>query len=258
MQFRIALLLAVSVLLSTIAFAQPECGFRQWKSYKGTKLLSHPTASAYLFSSNHMAVDADGAPNAYHPDDVGLDFLANAGYPSKSWWTSVLVPDPNNPHRAYTQTSGEFAGYFVSKTSLQDKSKAVNDPARYVDARNVPYLVFPRSFYRMKGTGLLGDLGYAFNLSSGEKTSFVVADIGPSNAQLGEVSIALAEGLGGRNVNPRNAAGAPRGEMLYIVFPYSSRTHSWPLSVDEIEHRSNSLLEEAGGIESILACKNAL
>lgn len=258
MQFRIALPLAISLFISELAFAQPECGFSQWKVYKDTDLLSQTTALAYLFSSTHMAIDADGAPNAYHPDDVGLDFLANAGYPNKSWWTSVIVPDPNNPHQAYTQTSGEFAGYFVSKTSLQDTSKAVTDPTRYVDARNIPYLVLPGSFYRMKGTGLLGDLGYAINLSSGERTSFVVADVGPSNAQLGEVSIALAEGLGGRDVNPRNAYGAPRGEMLYIVFPYSYRTHGWPLSVDEMDLRANSLLEEAGGIESILACKSAL
>lgn len=258
MQFRIALLLAVLVLASTFAFAQSDCRFNQWNSYTGTKLLSHPTASAYLFSSTHVAVDADGAPNAYHPGDVGLDALANAGYPNESWWTSVLVGDPNDPGRAYAQTSGEFVGYFVSKTSFQDESKALTDPARYVDARKIPYLVFPGSFYRMKGTGLLGDLGYAISLSSGEKTAFVVADIGPSSARLGEVSIALAERLGGRNVNPRNAAGAPQGEMLYVVFPYSSRGCGWPLSVDEIERRANSLLEEAGGIESILACKSAL
>jgi len=74
---------------------------------------------------------------------------------------------------------------------------------------------------------------------------------------LGEVSIALAEKLGGRNVNPRNAAGAPQGEILYIVFPFSSRTHGWPLSVNEIERQANILLGEAGGIDSILACKSA-
>jgi hypothetical protein len=257
-RYRIALLVRSTILISTLSFAQPECGFSQWKSYEATTLLSHPTASAYLFSSIHIAVDADGAPNAYHPDDIGLDFLANAGYPNNSWWTSVLVPDPDDPRRAYRQVSGQFTGYFVSKTSLQDTSKAATDPARYVDARNIPYLVFPGSFYRMNGTGLLGDLGYAINLTSGEKTSFVVADIGPTNAELGEVSIALAEGLGGNNVNPRTAAGAPRGRMLYIIFPYSSRNHRWPLNADEIEHRAKKLLEETGGIESILACESAL
>ena len=244
--------------MSTYALAQPKCEFGQWQSYRGARLLSHPSVPAYLFSSTHMAVDADGAPNAYHPEDVGLDLLGNAGYPDHDWWRSILVPDPKNPTQAFTQPAGEFAGYFVSKTSLQDKSKAVTDPARYVDSRTVPYLVVPGPLYRMKGTGLLGDLGYAVNLSSGEKTAFVVGDTGPSDQPLGEVSIALAEGLGGEDVNPRNGAGIPRGEILYIVFPYSSRTYSWPLSVDEIRIREENLVKEAGGIESILACKNEL
>lgn len=118
--------------------------------------------------------------------------------------------------------------------------------------------MFPGDFYLMSGTGLLGDLGYAVNLSTMEQAVFVVADIGPSNAQLGEVSIALAEKLGGKDVNPRDGAGTPRGEILYIVFPYSSRERTWPLSIDEIEYHVRNLLDEAGGVESILACKDSL
>ena len=48
-------------------------------------------------------------------------------------------------------------------------------------------------------------------------------------------------------------AGAPRGEMLYIVFPYSQRTYGWPLSVEEMDSHADILFEESGGIESILA-----
>ena len=236
---------------------QSSCSFESWMTYQGTELLSHLDFSAYLFSSTHMAIDADGAPNAYHPEDIGLDFIANAGYPDTSWWDAVLVQDPMNPNQAYIQPDGEFAGYFVSKTSLQDPSKPEADPARYVDARNIPYLVFPGSFYQQSGTGLLGDLGYAFNLSTGEASPFVVADIGPSRARLGEVSIALAERLGGDNVNPRNGAGSPEGEMLYVVFPYSSRTHTWPLGIEDINRHANSLLVEIGGIESIRACEGS-
>ncbi len=110
----------------------------------------------------------------------------------------------------------------------------------------------------MNGTGLVGDLGFAINLSTGEEAPFVVADIGPPNAPLGEVSISLAERLGGKNVNARTAAGAPRGEMLYVVFPYSSRTHTWPLAVDEIKDRTARLLRNAGGVDAILACKDVL
>ncbi len=269
MRCRAVILVTLSVLILPVAFAETPCRFNSRISYNGTKLLAHPTESAYLFASSHMAVDADGAPNAYHPDDVGLDCTrgkgfkgldcpGNAGYPATSWWPSLLVPDPADPSRAYTQPSGEFAGYFVSKTSLHDKSKLATDPKRYVDARNIPYLVFPRSFYRMKGTGLLGDLGYAVNLATGEQTAFVVTDIGPTDAKLGEVSIALAEGLGGKKPNPRTGEGTPKATILYVVFPYSSRSHGWPLSISEIEHYANDLLERSGGLESAMACKDAL
>jgi len=36
-----------------------------------------------------MSIDADGAPNAYHPDNIGLDDLKNAGYPNTSWWKNI-------------------------------------------------------------------------------------------------------------------------------------------------------------------------
>jgi hypothetical protein len=203
-------------------------------------------------------VDADGAPNAYHPDGKGLDYLANAGYPNSSWWKDVLVEDPANPGTAYQQPYGPFKGYFVSKTSLQDLSKRDTDPARYVDATKIPYLVFPRSFYKMKGTGRLGDVGYAFNLSGGESSPFVVADIGPSSAKLGEISIALAEVIGGVDVSPKDGSGLPPGKILYVVFPYSSRITPWPLTKEQIKKTSEALLEAVGGEDAVRECGNKL
>ena len=32
-----------------------------------------------------MAIDADGSPRAYHPDNTGLDDLKHGGYPG-NWW----------------------------------------------------------------------------------------------------------------------------------------------------------------------------
>jgi len=253
---RAIILSTVSFFISSLAFADSTCEFRYWTDYKNTRLKSHSTASAYLFSTSHMQIDADGAPNAYHPNDNGLDYLANAGYPNSSWWSTVLVVDPNKPNQAYVQTSGEYAGYFISKTSLQDKSKKNTDTTRYVNANNTPYLVFPSSFLRMKGSGRLGDLGIAFNPTSGNKVAFVVADVGPADAKLGEVSIALAQGLGGINVNPKNGSGLPKGEMLYVVFPNSSRVYPWPLNIDKLNRQANVLLEAIGGEESVLACRD--
>ena len=39
-------------------------------------------SSAFFYESG-MTIDADGAPNAYHPDNKGLDDLANAGTPGR-------------------------------------------------------------------------------------------------------------------------------------------------------------------------------
>lgn len=212
-----------------------------WTKYRTTPLLRVSGTQAYFFITNDIAIDADGAPNAYHPDDIGLDLLANAGYPESSWWQNVLVIDPTNSKRPYRQESGAFSGYFVSRTALENRSKAETDSSRYVDATRIPYLVFPGAFYNMAGTGILGDLGIAINLSSGERTAFVVADLGPKDAQLGEVSIRLAEKLGGKNISPRNGAGAPKGPFLYMLFPYSGRQYRWPLSAEDIEQRAQEL-----------------
>ncbi|GAA6183299.1 glycoside hydrolase family 75 protein [Aliiglaciecola sp. 2_MG-2023] len=235
-----------------------ECDFDSWQNYQQERLLLNSSKSAFIFQTEHKAIDADGAPNAYHPDNTGLDNYLNAGYPNHSWWNSVLVQDPNDPTKPYIQEDGEFAGYFISKTSLFDKNKDMLDVSRYVDATKIPYLVFPGKFYSKKGTGRLGDIGMAFNLKSGESSAFVVADVGPSNASLGEISMALAENLGGTNVNPRNGAGKPKGNILYVLFPYSSKKYPWPLDIEEIHSVGKELVESVGGAESLLACSASM
>lgn len=231
----------------SLAPASAACPFQAWQTYKETDLLKYETSNTYLLVNDHMKIDADGAPNAYHPDNIGLDYLANAGYPDMSWWPDVLVSDPDNPAVAYQQQEGEFKGYFISKTALFDASKKMTDTARFVDARKIPYLVYPSSFYSMPGTGRLGDFGYALNTATGDASWFVVADIGPKTAKLGEVSIALAEKLGGKNVNPRTGAGAPKGNVLYVIFPYTSRDNKWPVSEEQIQRVVEAELDKIGG-----------
>ena len=100
----------------------------------------------------------------------------------------------------------------------------------------------------------MGDIGYAINLDTGEKSAFVAADVGPPNAKLGEISIYLGEKLGGTDPNPRTGTGSPKGEILYVVFPYSAKSHPWPLSNLEIEEFAQSLLDKAGGFEAAKEC----
>src|SRR3954454_9455511 len=105
---------------------------QHWFAYEGTEILSIGDTGAYTYKTTHVALDADGCPRAYHPDDTGLDALANAGYPHKGW-RSVLVVDPNDSNKPFVQPSGPTQGFFVCKTSLMDPTLPEVDPRKYVD-----------------------------------------------------------------------------------------------------------------------------
>jgi hypothetical protein len=229
--------------------------------------------AAYFFATTHQRVDADGAPNAYHPSDVngtacpatgrGLDCPANAGYRSNSgsgntsWWRDVLVPDPNNNAVAYRQRSGPHAGFFVSQTSLRNVGFAgPRDPRSYVDAATVPYVVMPSTFHSMAGTGTMGDIGFALHLDNGRSTPFVFGDAKGSAAHLGEASIAFWRALGGPNPNPRNGTGMPQGRVAYVVFPRSrlAANLGWPIDLDRLRAEATARLAQIGGIEALRLC----
>ena len=221
--------------------------------YRGAKIRKIPNSHTYFFAITRMAIDADGAPNAYHPQDKGIDALANAGFPRGNW-KAILVVNPAKPNEPFVQTEGEFAGFFVSKTTLQDRSVPVTDIRRYVDSTQVPYIVFPGGFFALKGTGHFGDVGVAVNLENGKESPLIVADAGPREAPLGEVSIRLAENLGGMHVNPRTGAGMPRGRFVYLVFPRTKADPAWPVSSEQLQHRTQELLASLGGWERVRGC----
>jgi hypothetical protein len=251
---RIIQSLSLFTYLGSVAFGA--CDATVWTEYKGAKIWRLPESDAYFYVVTRMNIDADGAPNAYHPEDRGLDALVNAGHPDHGW-RNVLVADPDDPSVPYRQKSGEYQGYFVSKTSLQNRNLAETDVHCYVNAAAVPYLVFPGKFRLMKGTGDYGDLVMARRLTTGQVTGAIVADGGPQDAPLGEVSIALATRLGGKNVNPRTGAGAPKGPFVYVVFPKSKAQPSWPVSDEDLQARAQKSLAAVGGWDRILACVTA-
>lgn len=240
--------------LTTTHFPTPTAG-TPWPPLeaKGSVLLALP-GGAWQVQVDHLRIDADGAPNAYHPDNTpGLDDPANAGWsndPSqrKHWWPSVLVADPADPtepahlKRPCIQPSGEFAGFFVSQTALVDGSKARTDVQRYLDARKVPYVVMPRAVHAAKGTGTLGDLATVRCLSNGRVCAAVVGDIGPDDHGMGEVSIALAQALAGQAVNARNGSGQAPGPYQIVVFPRSRLTPAWPVDAAQVEARVVGLM----------------
>jgi len=245
-------------------YSNAECDFIEWTKYNKTTLLKHKKNDSYLFKINSFSLDVDGAPNAYHPQDkgkncrtnknfIGVDCLQNAGYKGGNW-KSIILPDPKKPDEGYVQPDGIYEGFFISQTSLKDNKKRDTDISKYVNPIEIPYVAIPGEFYKRKGTGKLGDVGYAINIKTGKSSPFILADIGPKNASLGEISLFLASSLGGQNPNARIGSGLPKGDVVFIVFPGSRKSPSWPLSYDELKKIADSHVEDIGGKENILTC----
>ncbi len=201
-----------------------------------------PGSTAFFYESG-MTIDADGAPNAYHPDNTGLDDLANAGSPGN--WPGLAKDNDGQP---FVQGPDDpFPGYFVSETALVDRTKPVNDPARYVDASKIPFIVLPGGMARQIGARP-GDFAIVFNRRNGKSSYAIFGDVGPSD-RIGEGSMALAESLGIRS-DARN--GGTRRGVLFIVFPGSGNGR--PRTVEEINAESGKLIHGWAGIDQLSAC----
>jgi Fungal chitosanase of glycosyl hydrolase group 75 len=207
-----------------------------------TKVRKFSTDSSIFFFRAGLAIDADGAPHAYHPkDDPGLDYLENAGEPG-DWWALVTDTGESDGDPIIQGSQDLAPGFYISTTTLEDQSKKRTDPKRYVDSEAIPFFVLPNN----KQFGAkLGDFGFVVNSANGKSCGCVFADTGPDD-ELGEGSIALAKALG-IDANPRD--GGVDDGLAYIVFPSSGP--GWPSSADEIKKKATKLFETWGGMEKI-------
>jgi hypothetical protein len=194
---------------------------------------------AFFFKSG-MAIDADGAPNAYNADDTGLDYLYNAGQPGQ--WDGIVQDDDGNP--LVQGPDDPFPGFYISCTALFDRHKHRSDPARFVDASQIPYIALPGDLAARTGARL-GDFAFVYSEQTGRYSLAIFADIGV----FGEGSIALADDLGIRSDARRG--GSPAG-ISYVVFPGSGDGR--PKSVDEIKRMGGKVVSNSGGAEKILPC----
>jgi hypothetical protein len=210
--------------------------------------------NAVLYRLPMIAIDFDGAPNAYHPPTpghphgkgvgLGLEDLRNA---SKNLddglnaeWVGIVTGANGEP---VTQKQGPFEGFYVSKTSLEDASFPRDDPRRYVDATKIPYVVL-NPILRQKAGVALGDLAVIVLNPKKPKIAFgILADIGPRHG-LGECSKALADSIG----IPFGIDGA---DIVYIFFP--TPDHRRTRRAQEIRDETEPLFTAWGGISRVQA-----
>jgi hypothetical protein len=203
---------------------------------------------AFVYQAG-MAVDADGAYRAYHPNDsMALDSLEHAGHPG-DWW--ALATDTGTPScRPVFQGQNDPApGFYVSMTSLFDAS-IVNErnPRRFVDAATVPYIVLPREGFKH---AKLGDFATVLNLRNGKVAGAIIADESAPELPMGEGSIALARALG---IDPDARNGGVEKGIAYVIFPSSGNGR--PRGLDEIASTSQDYFQRWGGLPMLRGCLN--
>jgi hypothetical protein len=196
-----------------------------------------------FFYRAKFAVDADGAPMAYHPENTGLDDLSNARDGRR--WVGIVIDDSTG-EPCLQGPDDPAPGYYVSPTSLEDETfQNECDPRRYVDATRIPYVVLPRIAVR-RGNARLGDVAAVVNRANGRQALAIFADQGPAG-KIGEGSIALAVQLG---IDPDPRVGGVESRVVdYVVFPASG--DGKPLASDEIERRAAELFAAWGGLEHL-------
>ena len=205
-----------------------------------------PSLSAFVYAGG-MAVDADGAPRAYHPTDrLGLDSLEHAGHPG-NWWALATDTGETNGRPVVQQKGDPAPGYYVSMTSLYDATiPNERDPHRFVDAAKIPYVVLPPEGLKQ---AKLGDFATVVNLKNEKTAAAIVADESAPGLPMGEGSIALADALG-INSNPRSG-GVEQG-VAFVIYPNSGNRK--PRSLEDIAANGQHLFQAWGGIEKLRAC----
>src|SRR6202008_1174982 len=79
------------LLFAGLLFSQVNCDLTHTRTLSGFNVYIHNPSGATMYRAKFY-IDADGSPRAYGPNNSGLDWTANAGYPG-NWW--ALVCDAN-------------------------------------------------------------------------------------------------------------------------------------------------------------------
>ncbi|HEY1038248.1 MAG TPA: T9SS type A sorting domain-containing protein [Bacteroidia bacterium] len=231
---KIIILFTLFIAANTIA--QVNCDLTHTRTLSGFDVYIHNPSGATMYRAKFY-IDADGSPRAYGPNNSGLDYTANAGYPG-NWW--ALVTDANGDP-ILQGPSDPYPGMYVCATSLVNSNYGLTNPLRYVNSETVPYIAMPQNVLADGGIQR-GDVAYVYNTVTGQSCFAIYADAG-NNTSIGEGSIYLASQVG---VDPDvRTGGTSQGIIDYVVFPHSGFGQGYIPTIHEIDSIGTLYLNRA-------------
>lgn len=273
--------------ISTIAAA--ECTLTKEFSFPhaeiGTiEVFRDPDSKAIAFASQ-MQVNTDGAPDSYHPEDIGITHICNGVSVGQSCsWKAKCLPDFRQAKAEHFNGSTKICffamatdaqgvpiiqsdtdpkpGYFVSTTALKQPGEDARTPQAQLDSNTIPFAVIPGTWQRSGKPGpKLGDFGIAYRRSNGKAAFLVIGDTGPRN-KLGEGSVTLHQALGNdpfmmRSGVRRARKGISGQDVVYLMFPNSAQAGQ-KFDIAMIDRLAGEQLQAFGGIERLKECADSL
>jgi hypothetical protein len=193
--------------------------------------------SFFELLTHRMDVDVDGAPNAYGPPGVeALDILQNGHYLNRSDQEIVgylidehgrpILQDPKDP----------FPGYYISQTAFSDvHNKNERDPRRYVDARNINYVV--RGTVAQRRGVRIADFVAVYSKHTGRSAFAIVGDTG--NPTGDEGSLHLLQDLGYPFHDGKNES-VEKPEIIIRFYPNSNPKHQFFFTQADLDAAATS------------------
>jgi len=188
--------------------------------------------------THRMNVDVDGAPNAYGPPGMEtLDILLDAHYLNRADGKIVgyLIDEHGRP--ILQGAKDPFPGYYISQTAFTDiENQNERDPRRYVDARNISYVV-RGNLARRRGVRV-GDFVSVYSKRTRRGVFAIVGDTG--NPTGDEGSLHLMQDLGYPFHDGKNDS-VEKPEIIIRFYPNSNPTHQFFFTQAELDEAATSL-----------------
>jgi hypothetical protein len=195
----------------------------------------HPS---FEILTHRMDVDVDGAPNAYGPrGKQTLDILRNAHYLNHADKEIVGYLTDERGRPILQGPKDPFPGYYISQTAFTDiENQNERDPRRYVDARNINYVV--RGDVAERRGVQVGDFVSVYSKRTRRSVFALVGDTG--NPTGDEGSLHLLQDLGYPFHDGKNDS-VEKPEIVIRFYPNSNPKHQFFFTQAELDEAATKL-----------------